>query len=199
MEKIICFLKFGEKKYLQGLTRGELYFSNALSFRKIEEELQIKGQGDKLEGSSMIYSQNITLVDNDTNEIFIEGVKGNIICHFEPANLLPVYCLFACYEKDCTLNDDGSITFHISDEIQKNIKEHFPKADSVAIIHNTDKFIADVKSSISTDCVSDTVKYFNMYGFEVDEGKANDISYHKYLTQDIPPQKVNGGISFTIM
>ena len=38
MDKIICFLKFGEKEHMEGLARGEMYFSNALKFRQIEEK-----------------------------------------------------------------------------------------------------------------------------------------------------------------
>lgn len=197
MEKIVCFLKFGEKEHMKGLARGEMFFSNALQFRQIEEELLIKGQGDKLEGGSIIHSQNMTMVDNGTQEIVMNGEKGNMLVHYEPANLLPVYCLFACYESDCTLNEDGQLEFHFSEETKLNIREHFPKADSVAIIKNPELFVSNVKTSLKTECVSGKVNYFNLLGMDSDKGMANDIRYFKYLTQDIPPQKVDGGMKYT--
>ena len=44
MNRIVCLLKFGEKEHMEGLTHGEMYFSNALNFRQIEEKEMIKGQ-----------------------------------------------------------------------------------------------------------------------------------------------------------
>lgn len=197
MDKIVCFLKFGEKVYLDGIVKCELFFSNALRFRQIEEKLFIKGQGDKLEGGSMFYSQNMTMIDNETNEVVMAGVHANMMVHYEPANLLPVYCLFACYEKDCTRLEDGSLQFHISDEIKNNIIEHFPKADSVAIIPATEEFIESVVTSIGCDVKHGKVNYFNLYGFDSEHGKTMDMRYFKYLSQDKEPQKVEGGWKHT--
>lgn len=197
MNKIICLLKFGEKEHMEGLARGEMYFSNALNFRQKEEKELIKGQGDKLEGGSSIQAQDVTMIDNESKDIVCSGFRGDFFVHYEPANLLPVYCLFACYEKDCTLHDDGTLEFHFSEEIKENIREHFPKANSVAIIKNPDEFIANVKATIGTESVSGLVNYFNLYGFDSAKGKANDLQYFKYLTQDIPPQKVEGGLKYT--
>lgn len=197
MSKIICFLKFGEKDHMQGLALGKMFFSNALKYRQIEEELFIKGQGDKLEGGSIIHAQNVTMIDNGSQEVVMTGIKGNMLVHYEPANLLPVYCLFACYEKDCTINAEGKLEFHLSEEIERNVREHFPKANAVAIIENPEQFVTNVKSSIKTECVSGEVNYFNLYGIDSAQGQANDIRYFKYLTQDIPPEKVEGGMKYT--
>lgn len=197
MDNIVCFLKFGEKVHLDGIVRGELFFSNALKFRHIEEKLLIKGQGDRLEGGSMLYAQNMTMVDNETNDVVLSGIKGNMLVHYEPANLLPVYCLFACYEKDCTQLEDGSLQFHISDEIKESIVEHFPKADSVAIIHDPKHFVDSVITSIGSEVKHGEVNYFNLYGFDCEQGKSMDMRYFKYLSQDVDPQKVDGGTKYT--
>lgn len=197
MNKIICLLKFGEKEHMEGLARGEMYFSNALNFRQIEEKELIKGQGDKLEGSSLIQAQNVTMTDNKSKDIVASGVSGNVVVHYESANLLPVYCLFACYEKDCTFHNDGTLEFHFSKEIKENIKKHFPKADSVAIIRNPYEFITDVKATIGTKCISDLVNYFELYGIDSPKGKVIDLQYFEYLTQDVPPQKVDGNLTYT--
>lgn len=41
MNDIKFFLKFGERKHLEGLQKGELYFSNAKTFRYYEEMIDI--------------------------------------------------------------------------------------------------------------------------------------------------------------
>ena len=60
MNDIKFFLKFGEREHLEGLQKGELYFSNAKTFRYYEEKLLIKGQGDQLEGGSMFIANNLS-------------------------------------------------------------------------------------------------------------------------------------------
>lgn len=197
MNEIICFLKFGEKEHMQGLARGEMFFSNALKYRQIEEELFIKGQGDKLEGGSLFHAQDIMMLDEQLSGIVSLGIGGDIFVRYENVALLPTYCLFACYEKDCTLNSGGEIEFHFSEEIKNNIREHFPKANAAAIIDKPIQFISDVKSSLTTECVSDVINYFNLYGIDSKQGKTIDFEYIKYLTQDNPPQKVGNRTSYT--
>lgn len=190
------FLKFGEREHLESLQQGNLFFSNVLTFRYYEENLFIKGQGDRLEGGSMIATSNMTMIDNDTNEPVFTEVKGNMFVHYEPANLLPVFCVFACFEKDCSIKEDGTLSIKLSDDIKKNIIAHFPKADSVAIIKEPQQFIDDVHSTIGTECKSDLVHYFHLLGFDSEKGKANDLSYFKYLSQDVLPKSENGRTNY---
>jgi len=192
MSEIKFFLKFGERQYLESLQQGNLFFSNAQTFRYYEEQLFIKGQGDRLEGGSMIAANNMSMIDNDTNEPVFTGIKGNMFVHYEPANLLPVFCIFSCFEKDCVKNDDGTLSIKLSDEIKQNIITHFPKADTVAIIKEPELFIEDVHSTIGSECKSGLVNYFHLMGFNSEQGTANDLSYFKYLTQDVPPKKEDG-------
>lgn len=79
MNDIKFFLKFGERKHLEGLQKGELYFSNAKTFRYYEEKLLIKGQGDQLEGGSMFIANNLTKKNPISQEVEFTGIKGNII------------------------------------------------------------------------------------------------------------------------
>ncbi len=192
MSEIKFLLKFGEREYLERLQQGYLFFSNALTFRHYEEKLLIKGQGDRLEGGSMIAASSMNMIDNETNEPVFTGVSGNMFLHYEPANLLPVFCVFACFEKDCTTNEDGTLSIKLSEDIKKNIIIHFPKADSVAIIKKPQQFIDDVHSTIGTACKSGLVNYFHLTGFNSEKGISNDLSYFKYLCQDVQPKRVNG-------
>lgn len=189
MDEIKFFLKFGERKNLESLQNGNMYFSNAQTFRYYEEKLFIKGQGDRLEGGSMIAANNVTMIDNNTHEPVFTGIKGNMFVHYEPANLLPVFCIFSCFEKDCTIDKNGELVVNLSDDLKDNIISHFPKADTVAIIRNPQQFISDVQSTIGFECKADLVNYFHLMGFDSEQGTANDLSYFKYLTQDVPPKR----------
>lgn len=189
MDEIKLFLKFGEREYLEDLQNGNLYFSNAQTFRYYEEKLFIKGQGDRLEGGSMIAANNVTMIDNTTHELIFTGIKSNMFVHYEPANLLPVFCIFTCFEKDCVTDENGELVVNLSDELKDNILSHFPKADTVAIVHNPQQFISDIQTTIGFKCKAGLVNYFHLMGFESEHGTANDLSYFKYLAQDVPPKK----------
>jgi len=59
MNEVKYLLKFEGRKHLDSLQKGNLYFSNAITFWYYEEKLFIKGQGDRLEGGSFISAQNL--------------------------------------------------------------------------------------------------------------------------------------------
>lgn len=186
MNKIKCLLKFGERKYLKRFQEGKMYFSNAVTFRYIEDELFIKGQGDRLEGGSMLTVKSVKITNQETGEVINIPTQISIPIHYEPANKLPVFCLFACFEKDCSNTDGDEFQINLQEDIKKDIINHFPKADSVAIIRKPYEFIKDVHKSIGDECKSDLVKYFHLYGYSTDNGKSNDLDYLKYLSQDTP-------------
>jgi len=193
MKRIKYLLKFGERKYLERLVDGKMYFSSAINFRKIEEELFIKGQGDKLEGGSVLYGQRATMTDLSTNETINIPDKFSIPIYYEPADKLPVFCLLACFEDDCINGEGYELDIALSDDIKEDIKNHFPKADSVAIIRNPQEFIQDIHSTIGYECKSDLVNYFHLYGYQTDNGNTNDLEYFKYLAQDTPEVRLEKG------
>ncbi|QSX06446.1 hypothetical protein JYG23_03005 [Sedimentibacter sp. zth1] len=198
MENVKFLLKFGGKKYLKDLQEGKLYFSNAYNFKNIEKEKLLKGQGDLLEGGTILIAQDLQITNNDNKEVInINDVKVKL--NNDPANLLPVYCLFACFEKDCYKSYDGKYEIKLSEEIKETIISHFPKADAVAIIKEPQQFIDDVNSSIGYACKSNLVKYFHLKGIMDSKfGIVNDLDYYKYVTQDTPLVKKYGKIILTM-
>lgn len=93
-------LKFGQRIHLEDFVNGFLYCSNAEQLWKIEDEQSIKGQGDTLEASAIMYAQNMTLQSKTTNiTVQLGQSKGKV--RFEPAKKIPVFCMFAVYEEDC--------------------------------------------------------------------------------------------------
>lgn len=199
MGNIKYLLKFGEKKYLQDLVENRLYFANAIFFWGIEDKLKIKGQGDRLEASTMMHAQKVLMQNPDTGEIIASWGISNGLVRIEPAKKMPVYCLFAVYDDDCVADNEGILHINLSDEKKKTIREHFPKADGVVIIENPDQFINDIKNTIGYDVKNDEVHYYNIdEGYKTENGQvAMDLQYMMYVTQDAEPIHENGMVRYT--
>ena len=172
MGNIKYLLKFGEKKYLKDLVDNKLYFANAISFWGIEDKLKIKGQGDRLEASTLMHAQKVLMQNPDTGEIIASWGISNGLVRIDSAKRMPVYCLFAVYEDDCTADSEGRLHIALSEEKKKTIREHFPKADGVVIIDNPDQFIEDVKNTIGHEMKNDEVHYYNIdEGYKTENGQ----------------------------
>ena len=195
MAKIIYLLKFGEESHLKEFVKGNLYCSNAETFWGIEDKQKIKGQGDILEAGSRVFSQSLTMQSHDSGTITSFNMSGNILVHFEPAQHIPVFCLFCVYEDDCMIDENGRYRINLSEEKKKAIKKHFPKANAVAIITEPYRFLDDVNKSIDHEIKHGEVQYFYIDdGLEIkgSNQRAMDIEYMKYIMQDAPPKIENG-------
>lgn len=181
--RIKYLLKFGERKYIEDLPKGILYFSNAKTFRGIEKDMKIKGQGDIQEGAFLFNTYMLTingkLVYNSTVTKDVLKMIGII----EAANNIPVYCLYAVLEDDCNVEDDGKVKINLS---EKTIRSHFPNADAVAVINNPECFMKELEDSIDGEVKSGLVHYFYTDGeLKADNGfPATDLNYAKFITND---------------
>jgi hypothetical protein len=199
MSNIKYLLKFGKREHLESLVKGNIYCSNAITFWGIEDKLKIKGQGDILEAETRMFAQKMIMQHPDTNEVVAEFGKSNGLVRVEPAEKIPVFCMFAVYEEDCKENGDGTIDINLSEDKKQTIREHFPIADAVAIIPNPEVFIDDIRNSIGTNIKAEEVHYFHIdKGFDTKDGQtAMDMEYMKYLMQDTLPVKVGGTTRYT--
>ena len=193
MGNIKYLLKFGEKRYLQDLVENKLYFANAISFWGIEDKQKIKGQGDRFEAGIMMHAKRLQMQNPYTGEIINCGISNGLV-RIEPAERMPVYCLFAVFEDDCIADKEDVLYINLSDEKKNTIREHFSKADGVVVIDNPDQFIEDVKNSIGYEVKNDKVHYYNIdEGYKTENGQAAmDLQYMKYLIQDAEPIYENG-------
>lgn len=194
------FLKFGEKKHIEEFASGILYCSNAVTFWGIEDKLKIKGQGDILEAGVKTFSQRMTMQDYETGKIAVINVPVNAIAHIEPAKHIPVFCLFAVFDDNCEITPDGSPRIKLSAETKATIREHFPKADSVAVISNPMQFVEDVEKSIGHRTEHECVHYFHIEkGLKIEKSDqtAMDMEYMKYLMQDTPPKVEKGKTTYS--
>lgn len=199
MTEIKYLLKFGKREHLGSLVKGNIYCSNAITFWGIEDKLKIKGQGNILEAGTRIFAQKMIMQHPDTKEVIAACGKANGLVRIEPAEKIPVFCMFAVYEDDCKVDDAGTLIINLSDDKKQTIREHFPNADAVAVIPNPEIFIEDVKRSIGTEIKAERVNYFHIdKGYETNDGRnAMDMEYMKYLMQDAVPKKVDGGTRYT--
>ena len=153
-DTVKLLLKFGEKQFIERLRDGHLYFNTAIRLRGIETELQIKGQGDQYEGKTIISGSRLTRGNGSVHN----GIL-NFMFSLAPADKLPVFCLYTCFEKDCQQSSSGSWLPKLSSDVKDMVNEHFPKADAVAIINNPEQFIQDVQHKFGKGCKHGTVKY----------------------------------------
>lgn len=200
------FLKFGKKTNIKGIVDGKVWLSTAECLRPLEENL-VKGQGDKLEGGMHITATSMRLTSLDSeNTAELSGENINLDVLIDPVKTLPIYCLFACYEKD--IDEFGNIK--LSEDTRNTIVDHFPEADSVAIIKEPYKFLDDFTKSICDteemgkvlSCKYDYIHYFHMYGIEVCHNgvkkTVNDAEFINYIKQHLVPYK-DGNMSIYVV
>ena len=190
MGELKYLLKFGKREHLESLTKGTLFCSNAITFWGIEKDLKVKGQGVILEAGSKIFSQRMLAQEIGTDKIALYNVPMQALVHYEPAEKIPVYCMFAITEGDCIIDDNGNYHIKLLEATKETIKNHFPNADSVAIVKKPYKFLDEIKNSINCRIEHDFVHYFNIDNGYTDENvelAKMDMEYMQYLTQDVPP------------
>ena len=175
MDDLKYLLKIGQKCHLEEFVAGSLYCSTAEMFWGIENNKKIKGQGDVLEAGSKIFALNMIAQKYGSGEIVEMCKNSSILVHYEPAKNIPVFCLFSVCDDDCIVDEQGNLCINLSQEQKKTIKDHFPKADSVAVITLPEQFLDDVQKSI---------------GCSVKHGKVN--YFHIELTQDTAPIVAEG-------
>ena len=87
---------------MENLVAGNLYCSNAQTFWGIEDNMKIRGQGDVLEASTVVYAQSMTMCDPATHEVLTQiNNQTRCIARVAPAKKMPVFCLFAVFDEDC--------------------------------------------------------------------------------------------------
>lgn len=170
MEGLRFLLKFGEKKHMERLAEGYLYFSNAKSFRKIEEKLLIKGQGDLNENVIEIPATSFVAKYPGTDDVAFEVNTHSAVNLFNAeSDDYPVMCFYACTDEDCNL-EDGKYKLNLSEETKDTIKQHFPKADTVAIINSPEIFIEDCEKTLK-ELKHEHVNYFKLHNTKYLDGR----------------------------
>lgn len=164
-DKIKFFVKFGNKKHMNRLLKGKMYFSNANRFREIEYERGEKGQGDAYEGILRLENGKLIIKNKEkSREILCENVNTKI--DFAQTCNIPVFCITYITADDysiCTESDKKCI-LKIHDGIKNKIKSDFPKADTVCIFYQPEQFLSKLNSLGVYK--NDRVHYFDLNSYE---------------------------------
>lgn len=108
--------------------------------------------------------------------------------------------MFAVFDDNCEITSEGSLKIKLPAETKATIREHFPNADSVAVISNPEQFIEDVEKSIGHRMEHECVHYFHIdKGLKIENSDqtAMDMEYMKYLMQDTPPKVEKGKTTYS--
>ena len=89
----LFYLKFCRcLEYANDILNGNLYSNNVKYFRELEEKEHEHGQGDLHEVALLAKSENITLYDNNTNELIAYSPTGFLEVKFNDDLLRPIVC-----------------------------------------------------------------------------------------------------------
>lgn len=199
MGDIKFLLKFGKQEHIEEFVAGSLFCSSAKSLWDIEDTLKIKGQGDHLEASSILHTQKMVLHDAATNAKIAEMGQCKIRIRYPEVSYIPMFCLFSVFENDCTTDTQGNLKISLSDKTLQVISEHFPNADTVAVIDNPAQFLKDVEASLNGKVKHELIHYYNIdNGITSNNAQiALDYECFKYLTQDTPPIAREGKTTYS--
>lgn len=160
-ESILFFAKFGERKNLEKLKNGSIYFSNAENFRKIEEEQFIKGQGDKYDGRFNSIALDAIFKPYDLPGVEFKTVNVYLSLDFGQNKNKAVFCIMAGTKDNCIeYKDKNHYKIKFNENQAQSIREQFCNADSVLIIKNPKDFIENVNKNIGKHVYSNKVLYY---------------------------------------
>lgn len=159
-DDILFFVKFGQRKWIERLMQGKIYFSNSARFRQIEKEVG-RGQGDAYEAMVRFCLLDSTILNTD-----IDNTKE-----------VPVFCISAFREKDCSIQEvDGNRKAYVNSDVQKKVKKDFKGANTAAVFLEPSKLITSITNIAPS--VHGEIHYFDL------NLEHQDYAFFEYLVQE---------------
>lgn len=108
-------VKFLKKEYVKDLLDGNIFMNNFDFFINLERQTKVKGQGDKLETSHVIRSNNLKIISTETNEIIATAPFAEMTEKYNGMEKLPLFCFTHFRAKDFIVTNikDNIITAKI--------------------------------------------------------------------------------------
>ncbi len=158
----IFMIKFGKRAHLQQIVEGRIRFSPIENYVKLEEQQQIKGQGDKLEAKLPVY------LSSSKNALIDWGnLLGNV----------PIFCLSQYGEEDIKKETTGkNYSIAIRNEILEQVKLDFVEADYALVILEPEVFIQDITMGLNRAILVHEIMYFDY--------TINDMDMFEFLAND---------------
>lgn len=194
-EDPILYLKHvREEEWAKDIYSGKLFMNTVKFFRELEENSGIRGQGDRHELIQRLEITNGKIINNDTNEVFLEFGSANASIEIEGDKDVYIYCASAITLDDLELleRNESSVTFKLpfDEEVIKDLKKDFgeyvvlisgpgfrSRIDSL-ISHNKLKAIFRKVKYCETNALQ-KVEAFNISSAERFFYKDIDLAYQK--------------------
>ena len=174
-EKILFLIKFGKKSHLEQIVEGKIRFSPSSTYRRIENEMKKRGQGDALEGKMVIHASSGIIRDYETNEpLKIITEPFDSLLGIQNIENMPIFCLSCYCEEDVEICENESSMIKLDKSHVKRQMKDFPESDYALIILEPEIFIDDINNIMGHTFVHDRIHYFD-YGI-------NSLQMLMYLT-----------------
>lgn len=157
--KIMLFVKFGEERHIRRLFGGRIFFSNATKFRGIEKKTGLKGQGDAFEGFIQFKNSYAAMTDHCA-DLSIGYPDITITLGLADVQNIPIFCITCISADDCEIYQrNGKLIIAASRALKNTITTHFPKADTVGVFFEPQRFLDSFNTLGIT--FHSRVKYFD--------------------------------------
>lgn len=144
--------------------------NNIKYFIDLENNTNIKGQGDKFQAASVMDDVDIKIYKSGTKELITEGRVDRIITRYNAFNNIPLFCMTVIQSDGFKIkgetDESYKVTLDISKEDMNKILSDFGEK---AVIINPVKFLNTIKEGFhknGIEFVADKIKYVN---FEVND------------------------------
>lgn len=135
---ILVFFKFGRKKHLESLQKGNLYMNCTDFFIKKEELEGEKGVGDRLEASHVMNNVKVEFKNRVTQETLFSGNAGSVSIRLNNHLYAPLFCLTYFSKDDFIIiqEDEEKMVLkpNISIKELQLLKKDFKDKDHVLMI-----------------------------------------------------------------
>ncbi len=126
----LLYLKHAkEKEWAEDLYNGKLFMNTVKFFRELEEKTGKRGQGDRHELLQRLKLTNGRIINNDTNEVFLEFSAANATIEIKGDQDKYLYCISGITIDDLELSGLGksSVEFKLpfTEQLIESLKKDF--------------------------------------------------------------------------
>lgn len=160
----LFYLKFCScEKFAQDVCNGDLYGNTAVYFRQREIETGERGQGDKFELLLSIQTDNISIIDNETNNVVFTASNGVFNVQFKDDDLIPIVSFVGIPLSDMEILDadetHADFKFPFTDDEYQTMTKCFGEYCVILGAKEIEKRIATYCNHFGYDHIFDKVEY----------------------------------------
>ncbi|PJN48799.1 hypothetical protein PAEAM_56610 [Paenibacillus sp. GM1FR] len=168
VDGIIQFVKFTQPEFMDSIAKGQLYMNNIDYFVELENRTKLKGQGDRYDGGNVIREIDFKLLDDDTQEVILEGITPEAIIRDYSFSRIPIYCMTALKGSDFIVVDESTKSYIVKPHFTEEVKELMLSSfGSKAVIIDSFPFQESVENHFRTNNISYDARLVNYTDFNL--------------------------------